>query len=230
MSDATAELLIRQLYDTEERVRGIAAHRLMDSAEIVVREMPRFFELALPDDNIPSRCAAWHAINRTKSLGVPFLLGQTNSVDARCRERAIELLGTAGGWSGGSHLLRTQYLEQRPDSLPEWGEHAGTVLEALERSLSDSELSVRFAAALILESLNRSHRETIPIFIDALLNGNQWQKNHAALHLGRIGPLANPACAALAEVAGSFNENRDHWCDKMILAAHVALQRIGCGR
>ena len=97
----------------------------------------------------------------------------------------------------------------------------------LSRAVADPDFSVRFAAASVLDDCNRLVEQTVPVFIDALSKGTSFQKNWAALRLGRIGPQAKAAGEVLAQLAAGPVDQGDVWSKYANLAAKVALERIG---
>jgi HEAT repeat protein len=229
MCDQTPDTLLslRQLNDSDWKVRATAARTFVRLPDAALPELPRLFELTL-DDHAPVREICDVAIGNMKLSAVPFLLEQTCSQDASHRQHAIELLSLIGPCGGEPHEFATQVLGARMSSPPDWGNHTEEVFQAFFRALSDPDFSVRFAAASVLDDCNRLIDKTIPVFVEAFSCGTAFQRNWAALRLGRIGPQATAACEALARVAGRSQDVEDRWDRYTILAAQVALRRIGC--
>ena len=233
MSDDTAnpqppnlQSLLRQLYDEDWLVRATAARKLKDLPEATIPVIARFFELTL-DDHPALRAICQVVIENMKSAAVPFLLQQTFANDAAYRERAIELLAVVGHCGGQPHEFATQILGLRNARRPDWGDCAERVLQAVALALSDSDFSVRFAAASVLDDCNHLVEQAIPVFCEALSEGTSFQKNWAALRLGRIGAAARTSRTALAEFAAGSADQADVWDKYARLAAQVALKRIG---
>ena len=227
MPPPDAQTLLQHLYDDNWLVRSHAAHKLRQFPELTLPVIARFFDLTF-DDKAPVRAVCEAAIGFMKSSAVPYLLDQSQSRDASRRQQAIELLWRAGGWSGATCHLSTQVLGPRVESLPDWADRAEEVFAAFSRTMSDPNLSVRFAAASALDDFNRSTEETIPVFMEALSKGTVHEKNWAALRLGRIGPMARAAREALAKLAAASFDQADVWSKHASRAAQVALERIGC--
>jgi len=233
MSDKAANVqppdrqsLLQQLYDDNWLVRATAARKLKDFPMATLPAIARFFELTV-DDQAAVRDICRVAIENMKSAAVPFLLEQTRASDAARRERAMELLSLVGHCGGEPHKFATQVLGPRNALRPDWGDGVEEVLRVLSHALSDSDFSVRFAAASVLDDCNYLVEQTIPVFIEALSQGSSFQKNWAALRLGRIGPMARAACEVLAQVAAGPTNQGDVWSKYARLAAQVALKRIG---
>jgi hypothetical protein len=219
------ESLLQQLYDDNRLIRSIAARKLKDFPKTTLPAVARFYELTFDDPAIGAICRV--AIENMKSAAVPFLLEQTRVKDAARRERAIELLSVVGHCGGQPHSFATQLLGSRNESLPDWGNHIEEVLNELSHALSDSDFSVRFAAASVLDDCNHLIEQTIPVFIEALSQGGSFQKNWAALRLGRIGPMARAARDALTQLAVAPADQEDVWDKYASQAAQVALKIIG---
>lgn len=179
MSDDKPDDLVSQLDSDDWIRRGIAVHLLGAFPEILVSCISRIFELTF-DDVRPIAAYAEGAIKETRSAAIPFLLDETKSPVACRRQRAIELLGQVGFWCGGAARLAAQELEPHRDSSPEWGNQRDDVLAAAVRLTFDPDLSVRFAAASLLEDLGLNQNQTIPILIDVLEHGTTFQRKWAA--------------------------------------------------
>jgi HEAT repeat protein len=221
------QLLPRQLYDGNWKVRAIAARKLSGLPDAALPELPRLFELTF-DEKPPVSDVCEMAIGNMKLSAVPFLLDKTCSQDACHRQRAIEILSLIGSCGGEPHRFATQVLGSRSSLPPDWGNRTEEVFQVFSRALSDSDFSVRFAAASVLEDCDRLIDKTIPVFIEALSCGTAFQRNWAALRLGRIGPQGVAACEALARIAGRPQGAKDRWEGYATLAAQVALTRMGC--
>jgi hypothetical protein len=176
MSDNTPEMLITQLESDDSIARGIAVNRLRAFPNVLGSQIARLFDLTF-DDHKPIGAYDESAIKSTKSASVPFLLGEMKSSIAPRRQRAVELLAHIGFWCGATYRLNTQELEPRPDSRPDWGDRNDEVLAAAVNLLSDPELSVRFAAASLLEDVGLNLDQIMPIFIDVLSYGRTYEKN-----------------------------------------------------
>ena len=236
MSDETAHLqppdsqeLLRQLYDDNWLVQSTAAHKLIKCPDLALTAIARFFDLSL-DANAALRAVCRVAIEKMKAAAVPFLLEQTQASEPARRENAIQLLSWAGRSGGEPHKFSTQSLGLRNAGQPDWGDRVEEVLQACSHALSDSDFSVRFAAASVLEDCNRLIEQTIPVFIEALSKGSSFQRNWAALRLGRLGPMARGACEALSRFVAGPVDQRDVWDRYAHHAAQVALERIGCSQ
>lgn len=221
-----AELLLRQLHGEDQHLRSISVFKLRQFPHLTFPEITRFFELAVKD-TVAVRDVARVAIENMGAAAVPFLLGQCHANDAACRGQAIQLLAQVGHCGGEPHKFATQFLGQRNDLPPDWGDYAETVLHTVAGALADADFAVRFAAASLLEDCNHLVEQTMPIFIEALSEGTSWQKNWAALRLGRLGPIARPACKSLADFAADPANAQDVWDKYAHQAARVALDRIG---
>jgi HEAT repeat protein len=217
--------VLQQLYDDNWFVRAAAARRLKDFPEATVPAIARFFELTF-DEHVAAGAICRAVIDNMKSAAVPFLLEQTHANDVARRERAIELLSAVGQCGGEPHKFASQWLGPRNGSRPDWGGGVEEVLRVLSDAISDSEFSVRFAAASVLDDCNHLLEQTIPVFIEALSQGDSFKKNWAALRLGRIGPMARAACEPLAQLAAEPIDKADVWSKYARLAAQVALKRI----
>jgi HEAT repeat protein len=220
------QLLLQQLHDENWLVRATAAFNLRNSPEATIPAIARFFELSL-DDHAPLRDICQAAIENMKSSAIPFLLRQASADHPTHRERAIELLAVVGECGGQPHQFATQVLGPRNAQRPGWGDCEDLVLQTVAHALSDPTFSVRFAAASVCDDCNHLVEQTIPVFIEALRKGTSFQKNWAALRLGRIGAAARIAQTALSELAAGVTDPADVWDDYAHLAAKVALERIG---
>ena len=227
LPDVSPEALVQQLSDENWLVRGIAAGKLRDFPEKVIEELPKFFDLTF-DPKAPVATTAEAAIREARVAALPFLLKLTDSPEPRRRSRAIGLLGSVGGWCGGTTLLIAQDLEARNDSPPDWRSHADEAIAATVKCINDKDLLVRFAAASLLENLNRFVELTIPVFIEVLSEGAEYEQNWAALRLGRIGPVAVDACPALTRLASATPDSANRLAQRAQRAAQVALRKIGC--
>jgi hypothetical protein len=232
MSEDRPESLVSQLDSSDWIARSIAVIRLRGFPDALTSRIPRVFELTF-DDHAPLASDAEGAIKFTKSAAIPFLLSETKSPIAGRRQRAIELLAHAGFWCGGTTRLAIQELEPRKGTNPEWGDRSDDVLAAATHLISDPDLSVRFAAASLLEDVGLNHDQTIPVFIDVLANGTTFQQNWSALRLGRIAPaalIARPPMTKLIELppADGLEPREAHAEQRARLAIQVGLRRIGC--
>ena len=117
--------------------------------------------------------------------------------------------------------LIDQLLDSRRELCPEWGCAPDEIVALFKAALEDESLAVRFNAACALEEFGKHLSETVPVFVEVLQRGTSHQQNWAALHLGRIGPLAIAASGELVMAA----ESRRQYIS---LAASNALKRINC--
>ncbi len=223
-----AALLLRQLHGEDRHLRSVAVFKLRQLPHLTLPEIARFFELAVKD-TVAVRDVAGVAIENMGAAAVSFLLEQCHANDAARREQAIQLLAQVGHCGGEPHKFATQLLGKRNDRPPDWGDYAEIVLETVAGALTDASFGVRFAAASPLEDCNHLVEQTVPVFIEALSEGTSWQKNWAALRLGRIGPMARLACKSLADLAAGPDDPHDVWDKYARRAAKVALDRIGNG-
>jgi HEAT repeat protein len=209
-----------ELASTDWLVRGAAVHALFEIGADAAALLPAVFELTF-DDKAPIRSHALLVIKRLGRHAVPFLIQQVRNINPDARARVIELLTESGNRWATTTRLELQVLDERRPGLPDWGDDSETVIELFEGALRDDHLQVRFAAACALEEFGRCVLQTVPVFVDALGSGTVHVQNWAALHLGRIGPDAHGACAALqaAVAAGDLYTS---------LAATNAFVQIGC--
>lgn len=223
MGQPTPELLEQvgaELASADWLVRGAAVHALFEIGADAVALLPAVFELTL-DEKVPVRSRALLLIKRLGRHAVPFLTQQVHNNDPEARARAIELLTESGYRWATTTRLELQVLDKRRPELPDWGDDSEKVIELFENALRDDHFQVRFAAACALEEFGRCLLQTVPVFVEALDSGSVHFQNWAALHLGRIGPDAHSACAALQAAVASNDRCKS-------LAATNALVQIGC--
>ena len=137
------------------------------------------------------------------------------------------MLSAVGHCGGKPHSFATQVLGRRNDARPDWGSQVEEILESLSHALSDPDFAVRFAAASVLDDCDHLVEQTIPVFIEAMSQGTSFQKNWAALRLGRIGPAARAASEVLTKSAAGAVDQDDVWDKYAHLASRMALKRIG---
>ncbi len=198
---------------------GRAIRKLIPHGESASAALPVLFELTR-HDKAPVASDSSSLIKRLGEHAVPFLREQIVDQCPDHRAMAIGLLTEAGVRRATSTRLVEQVLEDRREELPAWGTDPEELIALFRAALDDESLTVRFKAAGTLEEFGRHIPETVQVFVDALQNGTPYQQNWAALHLGRIGPLAIAATHAL-EVAAKSE------CKYTALAASNALERIG---
>ena len=219
MQTQSLEAIIAELRSDDWLEAGVAIKKVLAYGEGAVSALPALFELTLHDKAplVSDSCAI---IKRLGKHGVPFLRDQAVHAGEELRAMAICLLAETGcRWATTTRLIE-QLLAERNENLPEWGTDPEEIFALFRSALSDESLSVRFAAASALEEFGRHLAETVPVFMDSLQNGAEHQKNWAALHLGRIGPLAFTASTALTIATRST-------CRYTALAASNALKLIG---
>ncbi len=219
MQAQSLESIVAELASDDRLVAGSAIKKVLALGEQAAYALPALFKLTVHEPG-PISSDSYAVIKRLGKLAVPFLCDQAVHGDKAFRAIAISLLAAAGCRRTSSTRMIEQLLTERNEKLPEWGRDPEEIFALFRSALSDESLGVRFAAACALEEFGRQLDETIPVFIDALQNGTQHQQNWAALHLGRIGPLAAPASMALTSAARST-------CRYTALAAAQALVRIG---
>ena len=215
------DTIIAELASDDWLEAGRAIRKLIPHGAAAMTALPVLFELTL-HEKAPVASDSRRLITRLGQHAVAFLRERVNDGGPDHRAMAIALLTESGcRWSTSTRLVK-QVLDARRDELPEWGTAPEEIIELFRTSLDDECLSVRFHAASALEEFGRRLSETVPVFIDALRKGTQHEQNWAALHLGRIGPLASTASDALRLAAKSE-------CQYTALAATNALRRIERG-
>jgi HEAT repeat protein len=220
--------LLQQLHDEDRRVQAAAVYKLRQFPQLLLPEIARIFQLAVNGDAAISAYSRV-AIENMGAAAIPFLLNQCRGNCAAEREQAIQLLAQIGHCGGEPHKFATQFLGERNDRPPNWSNYVETVLETVANALTDADCDVRFAAASVLEDCNHLIERTVPIFIEVLAKGTSFQKNWAALRLGRIGPSARSAYKSLADLAAGPADIQDMWDKYSRQAAKVAIERIGSG-
>ncbi|MAX38155.1 HEAT repeat domain-containing protein [Gimesia sp.] len=219
MDDQPLESIIEHLFDeTDWLIRGKALRNLIAHGEAAVPYLERVFELRL-DPKAPVNDASGVLIRNLGAAAVPFLLTQLKSGNAAYRREAIWLLMESGNRFCTTTRLTKQVLDDRNPQLPDWAQSPDLMINRFRECLSDTDLSVRFAAASALEEFGHDLPATVPVFIETLLHDSRHNQNWAALRLGRIGEPAMSACDALNTAVGSeYQYTR--------LAAKNALTRI----
>lgn len=227
MDHDTAQSLLGQIDDGNWLVRATAASKLRQFPDVTLPAISRFFDLTF-DENMPVRYSCVAVIASMRVSAIPFLLEETAAGDPLHRQQAIWLLMEAGDWRWATTGVAEQALKPRPESTPNWGKFKDSVIAALRGTIADSDLSVRYAAASVLDEFEDHADQTIPVFIDALSHGTSRQKHWAALRLGRIGRPAQAACPELRKLVTSPSGADDNQERHGRQAAQVALKRIGC--
>lgn len=218
MSSEPLDSLIRDLQSPDSFTRFLAVRRLFKHRTHVVAALPFVFRLTF-DECHPLASTSRLFIRKLGASAVDFLVRQVHEGDAAARARALELLAQCGCWHDASTRLVEQRLRPRREDLPEWGCDPELIIRLFRGSVNDEDLSVRFVAASGLENFGRHLDETVPVFVTALRDGSRTQQNWAALHLGRLGPLAAPAAGALKRRTSSD-------CRYTALAAANALSSL----
>lgn len=213
------DTILLELASDEWLEFGRAIRKLIPHGAAATAALPILFELTR-HEKAPVSSDSCAMIRRLGKHAVPFLRSIAASECPERRATAIGLLTEAGSRHATSPLLQEQVLPERRDDLPDWGTDEDQILELFKAALQDESLDVRFSAAHALEEFGRHIPETIPVFIEALHDGSQQQRNWSALHLGRIGPVAAAASDELRRAAESQ-------CRYTALAARNALARIG---
>lgn len=212
------ETIVAELASDNWLEAGCAIRKLIPHGDAAAVALPALFALTL-HDKAPIVSDSCLRIKRLGKHAVAFLRERAINGSSEHRAMAIALLLESGCRWATTTLLVKQLLDARHDDLPEWGTDSKEVITLFRTSLDDECLSVRFNAACALEEFGKHLTDTIPVFIDALRNGTQNQQNWAALHLGRIGPLASAASDALVKAATSE-------CQYTALAASNTLECI----
>lgn len=218
MEVQSLESIVAELLSDDWLEAGCAIHKLIPYGETASAALPMLFELTL-HDKVPLASDSARFIKRLGKHAVSFLRDQVAVECPRHRAMAITLLTETGGWEATSTQGIEQVLRSRRDDLPDWGVDPEEIIRLFKSTLDDESLAVRFNAACALEEFGRHVPETVPIFIDAIQTGTPHQQHWAALHLGRIVPLAIAACDALAMAAESN-------CQDTAMAASNALKRL----
>jgi HEAT repeat protein len=213
------ETIIAELRSDDWLEAGCAIRKLIPHGEAATTALHSLFELTL-HEKAPLVSDSSVLIKRLGKHAVPFLRDRAADACPRHRAMALALLTETGLRWATSVRLVDQLLDSRRSDLPDWGAPADEVIALFKSALKDESLPVRFTAASALEEFGRHLSETVPAFVEALQSGTLHQQNWAALHLGRIGPLAVAASDALATAV-------DSPCKYTRLAASNALRRIG---
>jgi hypothetical protein len=211
------ESIIMELESDNWLEVGQAIRKLIPHGDDAVVALNPLFNLTFHESR-PVASYSYAMIQRLGKHAVPFLRSRVNDECFRNRSMALELLYNPDGCHASSTRLIEQVLDERRDHLPDWGVDPDEIVALFEETLHDRSLEVRYTAACALEEFGRHLDKTIPVFIEVLENGNLHQQNWAALHLARIGPMADAATEALVVFEKS--------CQRASLAASNALERI----
>jgi HEAT repeat protein len=220
MSDEPIEQVIADLEAEEWLQRGVAVRRLFRYGPDAVKALDKLFRLTV-DAKAPIASGSRRLIRTLGRHAVPFLRERVTDAEPESREQAIWLLMECGCRRATSTRSAEQVLRERYAALPDWGCDPEEIFAMFLDALSDESLEVRFAAASALEEFCRQVAQTVRVFIEVLRYGSSDSQNWAALRLGRIGPLARPACEALRSARLSE-------CPYTALAAVNALRSVGC--
>jgi len=137
MTDEHVQLLFQDLFNDTPFVLARAIRAIAPLGERLVPVFPRLFALTFDKSPAISSDAA-AVIRRAGAAAVPFILEQSSSAKAVCRERVINFLMESGGRRCWEVHLATQELEPRSESLPDWGDRAADVWELFSKSMSDN--------------------------------------------------------------------------------------------
>ncbi len=212
--------ILRRLRHKDEKIRGAAAEAL---AEIGpgVEAIPALIE-AMKDEETGGD-AAW-ALVAVGPAAIPALTRALHESDDNIRSNAVYALGEFGSAAKDSMpelraLFAKELAEGRADIANTWaeiGSGARSAVPLLVESLRDRSLELRFAAARALWQIEGRPERVVPTLIAIVESKETVEKAadrsdsraesprsiyaaYAAKLLGKIGPEAREAVAALME-------------------------------
>jgi hypothetical protein len=209
LGPAGARLLIEELDDPSPDVRETLIEVLWrfgaDSASVMVAGLQH------PNPNVREGVLlALGYAPGPKSVAVRDMLPRLGDADPLVRLAAAEAVVTADTKGAGpavpalveAAFSRTPAMRSRAlGRLKQLEQVARPAVPAMLRRIRTGDLQTRFAAAQVLAAADRGTSATyVPVYVEVLRSGGEYERRQAAGHLRDAGPLAAKALPALREM------------------------------
>ena len=211
--------LIKAVKDRDNEVRFYAASALGDMGQAAQEAVPALAEGLVEEDFTVETHPIIHSFHITSvrtlinigSSAIPTLAEALHHKDERVRLLAAEGLGKMnaiaavpvlievlnGRWVSDELRLRAAVALGRIDNS-----QLDRVMPILIKALDDSDMKIRFRAAMGLGLIGEPANAAIPALIHALGDSQATVRKHAAYALGEIGESAKAAVPMLVQALG----------------------------